>query len=133
MPNVVIIYHHHNIANIHVPGTILNTLPVLPHVILTTLGSGYTYYPSFTGEETEVKISKVTCPKAAPIITIFVAFAGCLCELGIFNLVAKGQMVHVHFFWGKEPWISSCFPKQHYLSPDVKNHYLSLYDLKSAG
>lgn len=48
----MIIYHHHNIANIHVPGTLLSTLLLLPDVILaTTLGSEYNYYPSFTGEE----------------------------------------------------------------------------------
>lgn len=64
MPTVVIIYHHHNIANIHVPGTLLSTLLLLPDVILTTtLGSEYNYHPSFTGEETEAERRKVTCPK----------------------------------------------------------------------
>lgn len=65
LSNIVITYyHHHNIANIHVLGSVLSTLPISPQVLLTTtLGSGSNYYPSFTGKETEAHESKVTCTK----------------------------------------------------------------------
>lgn len=65
LSNIVITYyHHHNIANIHVLGTVLSTLPISPSVLLTTLGGGSNYYPSLTGEETEAQEDKVTCTKS---------------------------------------------------------------------
>lgn len=59
------ITYYHDTANIHVLGTVLSTLPILPQVLLTTtLGSGSNYYPSFTGKETAAQRGNVTCAKS---------------------------------------------------------------------
>ena len=45
-------------------GTVLNALPMLTHVLLTsTPGHRYYHYPHFIVEETNTQGSQVTCPR----------------------------------------------------------------------
>ena len=48
-----------------VPGIVLNSLHIFPHLILITmLGSNfYSFYLHFTDEETEAQIEEIVCPR----------------------------------------------------------------------